>query len=96
MRVSDGAGRTQTLRLYVGNMRARFDLLKQENDPSGIGSILIDFDHQSLYLLLPQASLYLQIEGSPGTPFYSGAWMLDLTLRNILATTGYQRPIGVE
>jgi len=41
MRVSDGAGRTQTLRLYVGNMRARFDLLKPENDASGIGSILM-------------------------------------------------------
>jgi hypothetical protein len=75
MRVSDGSGRTQTLRLYVGNMRARFDLLKQENDAGGIGSILIDFEHQSLYLLLPQANLYLQIEGSAGTPFYSGAWM---------------------
>jgi hypothetical protein len=61
MRVSDGSGRTQSLRLYVGNMRARFDLLKQENDAGGIGSILIDFEHQSLYLLFPQANLYLQI-----------------------------------
>ena len=25
MRVTDGAGRTQTLKLFVGNMRARFD-----------------------------------------------------------------------
>jgi len=30
IRVSDGAWRTQTLRLYVGNMRARFDLLSQQ------------------------------------------------------------------
>jgi hypothetical protein len=75
MRVSDGAGRTQTLKLSVGNMRARFDLQKQGEDPSGIGSILIDFDHQSIFLLIPQANLYLQIEGSAGTPFYSGAWM---------------------
>ena len=75
MRISDGAGRTQTLKLFVGNMRARFDLQKQGDDPSGIGSILIDFDHQSIFLLIPQANLYLQIEGSAGTPFYSGAWM---------------------
>jgi hypothetical protein len=75
MRVSDGAGRMQTLKLSVGNMRARFDLQKQGDDPSGIGSILIDFDHQFIFLLIPQANLYLQIEGSAGTPFYSGAWM---------------------
>jgi hypothetical protein len=75
MRVSDGAGRTQTLKLSVGNMRARFDLQKQGDDPSGIGSILINFDHQFIFLLIPQAKLYLQIEGSAGTPFYSGAWM---------------------
>jgi hypothetical protein len=75
MRVSDGTGRTQTLKLFVGNMRARFDLPKQENATSGIGSILIDFDRQFIFLLIPQAKLYLQIEGSAGTPFYSGAWM---------------------
>ncbi|MFZ0580997.1 MAG: hypothetical protein WA690_10785 [Candidatus Acidiferrales bacterium] len=75
MRVSDGAGRTQTLKLFVGNMRARFDLPKEGDDIRGIGSILIDFDHQFIFLLLPQANLYLQIEGSAGTPFYSGAWM---------------------
>jgi hypothetical protein len=56
-------------------MRARFDLPKQGDDTSGIGSILLDFDHQFLYLLIPQANVYLQIEGSAGTPFYSGAWM---------------------
>lgn len=75
MRVSDGAGRTQTLKVFVGNMQARFDLPKQGNDASGIGSILIDFDHQFIFLLIPQANLYLQIEGSAGTPFYNGAWM---------------------
>jgi hypothetical protein len=75
MRVSDGAGRTQTLKLSVGKLRARFDLPKQENDTSGISSILIDFDHQFIFLLIPQAKLYLQIEGSAGTPFYNGAWM---------------------
>ncbi len=75
MQVTDGAGRTQILKLFVGKMQARFDLPKQGNDTSGIGSILIDFDHQSIFLLISQANLYLQIEGSAGTPFYSGAWM---------------------
>ena len=75
MQVTDGAGRTQVLKVSVGNMRARFDLPKQENDTSGIGSVLIDFDHQFIFLLIPQAKLYLQIEGSAGTPFYNGAWM---------------------
>jgi hypothetical protein len=75
MLVSDGAERTQTLKLFVGNMRARFDLPKQANGSSGIGSILIDFDHQFIFMLIPQANLYLQIEGSAGTPFYTGAWM---------------------
>jgi hypothetical protein len=75
MRVSSGSGQTQTLKLFVGNMRARFDLPKQESASSGIGSILIDFDHQFIFLLIPQAKLYLQIEGSAGTPFYNGAWM---------------------
>jgi hypothetical protein len=75
MRVSYGAGRTQTLKVFVGNMRARFDLPKEGDDTRGIGSILIDFDHQFIFLLIPQANLYLQIAGSAGTPFYSGAWM---------------------
>jgi hypothetical protein len=75
MRVSDSPGRTQTLKVSVGNMRARFDLPKEGNDTSGVGSILIDFDHQFIFLLIPQANLYLQIEGSAGTPFYTGPWM---------------------
>jgi hypothetical protein len=75
MQVVDGTGRTQALKIFVGNKRARFDLLKQGNDPSGIGSILIDFQNQFIFLLIPQAKLYLQIEGSAGTAFYSGAWM---------------------
>ena len=75
MRVSSGTGQTQTLKIFVGNMRARFDLPKQGNDTSGISSILIDFDHQFIFLLIPQAKLYLQIEGSAGPLFYNGAWM---------------------
>lgn len=75
MQVLDGTGGTQTLKLYVGNRRARFDRLKQGNDTNGIGSILIDFQNQFIFLLIPQSKLYLQIEGSLGTPFYTGSWM---------------------
>lgn len=75
MQVSDGAGQKQIVKLFVGNKRARFDILKQGNDANGIGSILIDFQNQFIFLLLPQSKLYLQIEGSAGTAFYSGGWM---------------------
>ena len=75
MQVSDGSGQTQILKLFVGNKRARFDRLKQGNDGNGIGSILIDFQNQFILLLIPQSKLYLQIEGSAGTAFYSGGWM---------------------
>jgi hypothetical protein len=75
MQVLDGTGRTQTLKLHLGNKRARFDRLKQGNDTNGIGSILIDFQNQFIFLLIPQSKLYLQIEGSLGTPFYTGSWM---------------------
>ena len=89
MQVVDGTGRTQALKIFVGNKRARFDLLKQGNDPSGIGSILIDFQNQFIFLLIPQAKLYLQIEGSAGTGFYNGAWMLrPSTPPNIPAAHG--------
>jgi hypothetical protein len=75
VQVSDGTGQTQTLKLFVGNNRARFDRAKQRDDTNGIGSILIDFQHQFIFLLLPQSKLYLQIAGSGGTPFYTGGWM---------------------
>lgn len=75
VQVSDGTGQTQTLKLFVGDKRARFDRVKQGSDTNGIGSILIDFQNQFIFLLIPQSKLYLQIEGSAGTPFYSGAWM---------------------
>src|SRR6266481_4848239 len=63
MRVTDSAGRTQSLKLFVGNMRARFDLPKQGDDTSGIGSILFDFDHQSLL-----SEISLQRLGLRGRP----------------------------
>jgi hypothetical protein len=75
MQVSSGSGKSQTLKLFVGNERARFDRSEQENEPNGIGSIILDCNHQFIYLLIPQSKLYLQVEGSLGTPFYSAASM---------------------
>jgi hypothetical protein len=75
MTVTDGTGQTEMLKFLVGNKRARLDRQKQENDTSGIGSLLIDFQNQFIFLLIPQSKLYLQIEGSLGTPFYRAAWM---------------------
>jgi hypothetical protein len=75
MPVSDGTGQTQTLKILVGNKRARLDRLAEGNDANGIGSMLIDFQNQLIFLLIPQSKLYLQVAGSAGTPFYSGAWM---------------------
>src|SRR5215471_8966937 len=75
MQVSDGGGRSQTLKLFVGDRRARFDRAKQGGESEDIGSILIDFENQFIFLLIPQSKMYLQVEGSAGTPFYRGAWM---------------------
>jgi hypothetical protein len=75
MRIIDNTDRTQIVKLFVGNKRARFDRPTTGGETSGIGSLLIDFDHQFLFLLIPQSKLYLQISGSSGTPFYRGASM---------------------
>jgi hypothetical protein len=75
IRMLDGTGRTQAVKLFVGNMQARLDRAATEDETSGIGSLLIDFDHQFLFLLFPQSKMYMQIAGSNGTPFYRGAWM---------------------
>ena len=75
MQVLDGTGRTQTVKLFVGNKQARLDRPSTKDETNGIGSLLIDFDHQFLFLVIPQSKMYLQIAGSNGTPFYRGAWM---------------------
>ena len=75
MQVLDGTGRTQIVKLFVGNKRARLDRPTTKDETNGIGSLLIDFDHQFLFLLFPQSKMYMQIAGSNGTPFYRGAWM---------------------
>ncbi len=56
-------------------MRSRVDLPNERNDTSGVGSILTDFHHQFPFLPIPQAKLYLQIDGSAGAASCSGAWM---------------------
>src|SRR5215470_15145794 len=75
MHLLDGAGRIQVVKLFVGNERARFDRTAMSQEVSGISSLLIDFDHQFLYLLAPQSKMYMRIAGSNGSPFYRGAWM---------------------
>lgn len=75
MRVVDAAGRIQVVKLFVGNKRARLDRAPISEELNGISSLLIDFDHQFLYLLAPRSKMYMRLAGSNGTPFYRGAWM---------------------
>jgi len=75
MQVLEATGQTQTVKLYVGNKRARLDRSKPGDEINGIGSLIIDFENQFLFLLIPQSKLYLQVGGSLGMPFYRGAWM---------------------
>jgi hypothetical protein len=75
MQILEATGQTQTVKLYVGNKRARLDRSKPGDEINGIGSLIIDFENQFLFLLIPQSKLYLQVAGSLGMPFYRGAWM---------------------
>ena len=75
MKILDANGQSQTVKLYVGNKRARLDRSGQGNEATGIGSLLIDFENQFIFLLIPQSKLYLQVAGSLGMPFYRAAWM---------------------
>ena len=75
MRVLDNTERTQIVKLFIGHKQARLDRPTTEGETNGIGSLLIDFDHQFLFLFIPQSKLYLQISGSNGMPFYRGASM---------------------
>jgi hypothetical protein len=74
MQLVKGTGQTETVKLYVGNQRARLDRIDSASE-SGIGALVIDFDHQLIYLLMPQSKVYLRVAGSLGTPFYQAAWM---------------------
>src|SRR5260370_10944441 len=75
MRVLDSTERTQIVKLFIGHKQARLDRPTTEGETNGIGSLLIDFNHQFLFLFIPQSKLYLQISGSNGMPFYRGASM---------------------
>ena len=75
MRLLDSSGRTEVLKLYVGNQRARLDRADAAAESGGINSLIIDFYHQMLFLLIPQSKVYLRIAGSDGMPFYQAAWM---------------------
>jgi len=75
MRLFSGGGDTQVLKLYVGNKRALIQREESTDNTRGIGSIIMDFDHQLIFLLVPQSKLYLRVTGSQGSPFYNAAWM---------------------
>jgi hypothetical protein len=75
MVISQSTGQTQVEKLYVGKGRARIDRLTQDGETDRISSLLMDFDHQFLYLLLSQDRMYLQILGSSGILFYRGSYL---------------------
>ena len=73
MVITQTTGEALTENLYVGKGYARLDRRGQEGDNIRVISLLMDFDHQLLYLLLPQDKMYLKILGSSGIYFYKGA-----------------------
>jgi hypothetical protein len=74
MRLLDDAGKTESVKLYVGNQKARIDR-DTGGESNGITSMVVDFYNQNLYLLIPQSKMYLRVAGSNGMPFYEAAWM---------------------
>lgn len=75
MRLFSGSGDVQIVKLYVGNKRALIQRDGSKGDVRGIGSIILDFDNQFIFLLIPQSRFYLRVTGSQGSPFYNAAWM---------------------
>ena len=73
MVITQSTGQTVVERLCVGNARARLDRINRAGETSRISSLIMDFDHQFLYLLAPEDKMYLQILGSEGILFYRGA-----------------------
>jgi hypothetical protein len=53
MRILDNTERTQIVKLFIGHKQARLDRPTTEGETNGIGSLLIDFDHQLLFLFIP-------------------------------------------
>lgn len=50
MQLLDATARTETVKLHVGNQRARLDRTGTPGDTNGISALIIDFYHQILYL----------------------------------------------
>jgi hypothetical protein len=75
MRLFSGTGETQVVRLYVGSKRALIQRDQSKANTGAIGSIVMDFANQFIFLLIPQSKLYLRVTGSQGSPFYNAAWM---------------------
>ena len=75
MLIIQTTGQTLIEKLYVGKGRARLDRLGQSSENIRVSSLLMDFDHQLLYLLLPQDKMYLKIMGSNGIYFYKGSYL---------------------
>lgn len=75
MRLFSATGDTQVVKLYVGQKRALIQRGESKADSGGIGSIIMDFDHQLIFLMIPQSKFYLRVTGSQGSPFYNAAWM---------------------
>ena len=75
MELLDASGKTQTVKLFVGDQRVRIERSAPDADAAGIGTVLMDFDHQLIYMLIPRTKFYLWVTGSQGSPFYNAAWM---------------------
>jgi hypothetical protein len=75
MVITQTTGETLVQKLYLGKRRARLDRFGQTGENNPVGSLLIDFDHQLLYLVLPQEKMYLKIMGSNGIYFYKGSYL---------------------
>jgi len=87
MVISQNTGESLVEKLYVGRGRARLDRLGQVGDDR-VSTLLIDFDHQLLYLVLPQDKMYLKIMGSNGIYFYKGSYLFQSQLFQLVSASG--------
>jgi hypothetical protein len=94
MRVSSGTGQTQTLKLFVGNMRARFDFPKQGRTPAELAQSSLISIISSYSCLFHKPNSICKLKVRQEHHFTTGRGCSDLTLRNIPATTGCQRRTG--
>lgn len=73
MVITQSTGQILVEKLHVGKGRARLDRVPQPGEIVRVSSLIMDFDHQFLFLLLPDDKMYMQILGSNGMSFYRGA-----------------------